>query len=57
MIDITPGTAGSTILAAGDTVKSSTSVDYDALIAEGASAVGELLEVTQNLSELTRGLL
>lgn len=57
LIDITPGTAGSTILATGDTIRSATSVDYDALIAEGASAVGELLEVTQNLSELTRGLL
>lgn len=57
LIDITPGTAGAKILAAGDTVASSTSVDYDALIAEGASAVGELLEVTQNLSELTRGVL
>jgi phospholipid/cholesterol/gamma-HCH transport system substrate-binding protein len=57
LIDITPGTAAATVLAAGDTVQSSTSVDYDALIAEGASAVGELLEVTQNLSELTRGLL
>jgi len=53
LIDITPGTAGAEILAEGDTVQSSTSVDYDALIAEGASAVGELLEVTQNLSELT----
>ena len=57
LIDITPGTAGAVILAAGDTVPSSTSVDYDALIAEGASAVGELLEVTQNLSELTKGVL
>ncbi len=57
LIDITPGTAAATVLAAGDTVQSSTSVDYDALIADGASAVGELLEVTQNLSELTRGLL
>jgi phospholipid/cholesterol/gamma-HCH transport system substrate-binding protein len=57
LIDITPGTAAATVLAAGDTVQSSTSVDYDALIAEGASAVGELLEVTQNLSDLTRGVL
>ena len=57
LIDITPGTAGAEILAAGDTVGSSTSVDYDALIAEGASAVGELLEVTRNLSDLTQGVL
>jgi phospholipid/cholesterol/gamma-HCH transport system substrate-binding protein len=57
LIDITPGTAAAPVLAAGDTVQSATSVDYDALIAEGASAVGELLEVTRNLSDLTRGVL
>ncbi len=32
---------------------SANSVDYDVLIAEGAAAVGELLEITENLSELT----
>ncbi len=57
LIDIAPGTADAAILLEGDTVPSATSVDYDALIAEGASAVGELLEVTQNLSELTQGVL
>lgn len=57
LIDIAPGTADAAILSEGDTVPSASSVDYDALIAEGASAVGELLEVTQNLSDLTRGVL
>ena len=57
LIDIEPGSAGARVLTDGDTVASSTSVDYDALIAQGAGAVDELLEVTQNLSALTRGLL
>ena len=57
LIDITPGTAIAPVLAEGDTVASAASVDYDALIADGASAVGELLEVTRNLSDLTQGVL
>ncbi len=57
LIDIRPGSAGAPVLAEGDTVPSATSVDYDALFAEGADAVGQLLEVTRNLSDLTRGLL
>jgi phospholipid/cholesterol/gamma-HCH transport system substrate-binding protein len=57
LIDIAPGSAEAPVLAEGDTVPSSTSVDYDALIAQGAGAVDELLEITQNLSELTGRLL
>ncbi len=57
LIDIEPGSAEARVLVDGDTIPSTTSVDYDALIAEGAGAVGELLEITENLSELTRGLL
>ncbi|MEJ2483988.1 MAG: MlaD family protein [Gemmatimonadota bacterium] len=57
LIDIEPGSADARVLVNGDTIQSSTSVDYDALIAEGAGAVGELLEITENLSELTNGLL
>jgi phospholipid/cholesterol/gamma-HCH transport system substrate-binding protein len=57
LIDIEPGSAQARVLAEGDTIPSSTSVDYDALIAQGAGAVGELLEITENLSDLTSGLL
>ncbi len=57
LIDIRPGTSGARILKPGDTVPSAGSLDYDALLAEGAEAVGDLVEVSQNLSELTRGLL
>lgn len=57
LIDIVPGSADARILAEGDTVPSAASVDYDALIADGASAVDELLEVTRNLSDLTRRML
>ncbi|MDT8436991.1 MAG: MlaD family protein [Gemmatimonadota bacterium] len=56
VIDIRPGSAEARVLGPGDTVPAGNSVDYDALIAEGAEAVGELLTVTQNLSELTTGL-
>jgi phospholipid/cholesterol/gamma-HCH transport system substrate-binding protein len=57
LIDIVPGTAEARVLHEGDTIAAASSVDYDALIAEGAGAVGELMEVTRNLSELTGDLL
>lgn len=57
LIDISPGGPGARILEAGDTLASAAPVDYDALIADGAAAVGDLVEVTANLSELTQGVL
>lgn len=57
LIDISPGSAGGRVLRAGDTLAAAPPVDYDALIAEGASAVGDLVEVTRNLSKLTHGVL
>ncbi len=57
LIDIRPGSAGAGILAPGDTVASAASLDFDALFAEGAEAVGDLVVVARNLSDLTRGLL
>jgi len=57
MIDISPGTAEQPVLADEDTLASAGSLDYDALLAQGASAVSELVDVLGNLSALTRGLL
>lgn len=57
LIDISPGGAASRVLASGDTLAAAAPVDYDALIADGAQAVGDLVEITGNLSELTRGVL
>jgi phospholipid/cholesterol/gamma-HCH transport system substrate-binding protein len=57
LIDIRPGSPDAAILAPGDTVDSAASLDYDALLAEGAEAVGDLVVVARNLSDLTRGLL
>ncbi|MFQ5746664.1 MAG: MlaD family protein [Gemmatimonadota bacterium] len=57
VIDISPGTAGEGVLMEGDTVPSAGSLDYDALLAEGATAVSELVDVLGNLSALTHGLL
>jgi len=57
LIDISPGGPGARILEPGDTLASATPVDYDALIADGAAAVGDLVEVTGDLSRLTRGVL
>lgn len=57
LIDIAPGTSESRVLQPGDTVASAASLDYDALLAEGAEAVGDLTDVASNLSGLTRGLL
>jgi phospholipid/cholesterol/gamma-HCH transport system substrate-binding protein len=57
LIDISPGGAGARVLESGDTVAAASPVDYDALIAEGAAAVGDLVEVASRLSDLTRGIL
>lgn len=57
LIDIRPGSPDAEVLATGDTVGSAASLDYDALLAEGAEAVGDLVTVARNLSDLTRGLL
>ena len=57
LIDIRPGSAGARILQDGDTLHAASSVDFDALIAEGSEAVGDLVEITSNLAELTRGML
>jgi phospholipid/cholesterol/gamma-HCH transport system substrate-binding protein len=57
LIDIRPGSADSRVLANGDTVQAASSIDYDALIAEGSEAVGDLAEITRNLAAMTRGIL
>lgn len=57
IIDIRPGSSEAAILQAGDTVPAAASLDYDALLAEGAEAVGDLTDVARNLSALTRSLL
>lgn len=57
LIDIRPGSAEARILQDGDTLQAASSVDFDALIAEGSEAVGDLVEITSNLAELTRGVL
>jgi phospholipid/cholesterol/gamma-HCH transport system substrate-binding protein len=57
LIDIRPGSPDAEILAAGDTVASAASLDYDALLAEGAEAVGDLVTVARNLADLTEGIL
>ena len=57
LIDIRPGNSDARILEPGDTVTSAAALDYDALLAEGAEAVGDLTEVAQNLAGLTGGLL
>ena len=57
LIDISPGGIGERVLEPGDTVMAASPVDYDALLAEGAAAVGDLVEVASRLSDLTRGIL
>jgi phospholipid/cholesterol/gamma-HCH transport system substrate-binding protein len=57
LIDIRPGSVGERILEDGDTVQAAASVDFDVLIAEGSEAVGDLVQITGDLSELTRNVL
>lgn len=57
LIDISAGSADARVLQPRDTLAAAPSVDYDELIADGARAVGDLVEITGDLSRLTRGVL
>jgi phospholipid/cholesterol/gamma-HCH transport system substrate-binding protein len=57
IIDIEPGSPQSPILQAGDTIVSSQPLDYQLLLEEASSAIYGLTELTQNLADLTSGLL
>ncbi len=57
IIDIEPGSEQTPILQPGDTIVSSQPLDYQFLLEEASTAIYGLTELTQNLAELTAGLL
>lgn len=57
VIDIRPGTAEARVLQPSDTVAAASSLDYDQVLSEGATAISDLVTVTGNLATLTANLL
>lgn len=56
VIDISPGTPGYPALAPGDTIPASETLDYKAVIAQAAGAVGDLTVFAHDLRTITAGL-
>ena len=56
VVDISAGTSAYQALAAGDTVASEPSVDYDAVLEQASGAVVELVALTTDLRTITGGL-
>lgn len=56
IIDITPGTVPHAVLEEGDTLRVSPSLDYEAVLSEAAAAVDDLVLLTQDLRQITGGL-
>ncbi|HJU88362.1 MAG TPA: MlaD family protein [Gemmatimonadaceae bacterium] len=56
VLDISVGTPQVAALEPGDTVRISPSLDYEAVIAQASGAVGDLVELTHDLREITGGI-
>lgn len=56
VIDIAPGTPGHPVLQPGDTIALVPAPDYQAILAEAAGAVNEMVGVTAQLKVLTSGI-
>ncbi len=56
VLDISPGTPTAAALAPGDTVPVSPTLDYDQVIAQASGAVGDLVELTHDMREITGGI-
>lgn len=56
VLDIEPGTPRHAVLEPGDTVQVEQALDYDALLAQAAGAVGDVVGLTQDLRQITGGL-
>jgi len=56
VLDISPGTPRFPVLAEGDTIRVSTSLDYEAVLTKAASAVDDVVGLTHDLRAVTGGL-
>ncbi|HEU4787454.1 MAG TPA: MlaD family protein [Gemmatimonadaceae bacterium] len=57
VIDISIGTPRSGVLREGDTIAVSPSLDYEAVLAQAAGAVNDMVDLTHDLRALTTGIL
>ncbi|MEX2151907.1 MAG: MlaD family protein [Gemmatimonadaceae bacterium] len=56
VLDISPGTPRFPVLAEGDTIRVSTSLDYEAVLTKAAGAVDDVVVLTHDLRAITGGL-
>jgi phospholipid/cholesterol/gamma-HCH transport system substrate-binding protein len=56
IFDITPGTPRQPALKTGDTLAVSPALDYEQVLAQAAGAVGDVVELTKDMRQLTGGL-
>jgi phospholipid/cholesterol/gamma-HCH transport system substrate-binding protein len=56
VLDISPGTPRTSALEPGDTLSLAPSLDYEAVIAQASGAVGDLVQLTADLKQITGGI-
>jgi phospholipid/cholesterol/gamma-HCH transport system substrate-binding protein len=56
IFDITPGTPRYSVLKSGDTIAVSPALDYEQVLTQAASAVGDVVELTKDMRQLTGGI-
>lgn len=56
VIDISPGTPRYSALREGDTIPVSPSLDYEAVLAQAAGAVNDMVDLTHDLRQITGGI-
>ena len=56
IFDITPGTPRAPVLHSGDTIAVSPALDYEQVLAQAAGAVGDVVELTKDMRQLTGGI-
>jgi phospholipid/cholesterol/gamma-HCH transport system substrate-binding protein len=56
IFDITPGTPRYSVLKTGDTIAVSPALDYEQVLAQAAGAVGDVVELTKDMRQLTGGI-
>jgi phospholipid/cholesterol/gamma-HCH transport system substrate-binding protein len=56
VLDITPGTPRYSMLKGGDTITVSPALDYEQVLTQAAGAVGDVVELTRDMRQLTSGI-
>jgi len=56
ILDVTPGTPQYAELKNGDTIAVSPALDYEQVLAQAAGAVGDVVELTRDMRQLTSGI-